>query len=289
MVQSGAQLRTITERTLVPWRVNADDKGLFTGYYEPEFAASRARGGDYQTPVYRRPASLITVDLGLFKDSLKGQTITGRVDKTKLVPFYDRAAVAQGVLDDSDALLWARDPVDVFFLEIQGSGRARLPDGSIVRLGYDAQNGLPYTAIGKQLKDSGEIVPPVTMPKIRAWLTAHPDRAQSVMNANRSVVFFKEQQGDGPKGAAGLPLTPGRSLAVDKTLWSYNLPLFLDTTDAADAPLQRLMVAQDTGGAITGAVRGDVFWGAGDEAAAQAGAMQQPGVLYVLLPRGVTP
>lgn len=288
-------LRAALAATLQPYRINADESGLFTGYYEPLLHASRTRSAAYNVPIYKRPDSLVAVDLGAFRDSLKGQTVVGRVVSGThghvLVPFYDRAAIANGSLTDADVLLWAADPVDVFFLEIQGSGRAQLPDGTLLRLGFDSQNGYPYTAIGKQLKDAGAIAPPVSMEKIRDYLDAHPGQRQAIMNGNQSYVFFKELRGDadGPNGAAGLPLTAGRSLAVDKTLYSYNQPLWLATTEADGRPLQRLMVAQDTGGAIKGAVRGDVFWGYGAEAARQAGSMQQPGALFLLLPKSVTP
>ncbi len=291
-----AALRDLIASMLKPYRLNPPDSGLFTGYYEPLLRASRTRDATYNVPIYKRPASLVEVDLGAFRDSLKGQKITGRLADGKhgktLLPFYDRAAIADGKLDSANVLLWAADPVDVFFLEVQGSGRAQLPDGTTIRLGFDAQNGYGYTAIGKVLKDHGEIAPPVSMEKIRAWLAAHPEQRQDILNTNQSYVFFRELTGskdDGPIGAANLPLTPQRSLAVDKALYSYNQPLWLETTTGDGVPLQRLMVAQDTGGAITGVVRGDVFWGFGDEAARQAGQMQQPGALYLLLPKSVTP
>ena len=290
-----AALRDLIASTLKPYRLNPNDSGLFTGYYEPLLRASRTRDATYAVPIYERPANLVEVDLGAFRDSLKGQKITGRLTDGKrgktLLPFYDRAAIADGKLGSDDVLLWAADPVDVFFLEVQGSGRAQLPDGTTIRLGFDAQNGYGYTAIGKVLKDRGEIAPPVSMDKIRAWLAAHPKQRQDILNTNQSYVFFRELPGNkddsGPIGAANLPLTPQRSLAVDKSLYSYNQPLWLATTTSDGQPLQRLMLVQDTGGAITGVVRGDVFWGFGDEAARQAGRMQQPGALYVLLPNNV--
>ena len=291
-----AALRQLITAQLLPYRINAGDSGLFTGYYEPLLRASRTRDATYTVPIYKRPASMVEVDLGAFRDSLKGQKIIGRIADSKrgktLLPFYDRAAIADGSLGNSDVLLWAADPVDVFFLEVQGSGRAQLPDGSLIRLGFDAQNGYGYTAIGKVLKDRGAIEPPVSMDKIRTWLAAHPDQMQDILNINQSYVFFREMPGtkdDGPLGAANLPLTPERSLAIDKTLYSYNQPFWLSTTTGDGAPYQRLMLAQDTGGAIKGTVRGDIFWGFGEEAARQAGQMQQPGALYVLLPKSVKP
>ena len=287
-------LATLAETDLQPYRIVAGDNyGLFTGYYEPLLHASRTRDAAHAAPIYARPADLIDVDLGAFKDSLKGQKISGKVKGTRLVPYDDRALIDRGTLDKrAGVLMWADNAVDPFFLEVQGSGRAQLTDGSVVALAYDGQNGQTYTSVGKVLKETGEIAPPVTMEKIRVWLAAHPGRAQAELEANKSYVFFKETKiadgaADGPKGAAGLPLTPEHSLAVDPVYYSYNLPLYLATTTPDGAALDRLAVAQDTGGAITGPIRADVFWGFGDRAAAMAGSMQQPGALYVLLPKPV--
>jgi len=186
------------------------------------------------------------------------------------------------------------DPVDAFFLEIQGSGSIELEGGGELRVGYGAQNGFPYVAIGRELVTRGALPKEkVSMQSIREWLEAHPDEAAEVMRKNASYVFFREQPGEGPLGSLGVPLTPGRSLAVDPLFVPLGVPLWLDSTlpaaaDGSERPLRRLVVAQDTGGAIRGPVRGDVFWGAGDKAADLAGRMRQPGRLWLLLPRTVT-
>lgn len=187
--------------------------------------------------------------------------------------------------------MWLADPIDAFFLQIQGSGRVRLPDGRIVRVSYAAQNGRPYVAIGRVLADEGQIpLDQVSLPSIRAWLVAHPERAAEVMNRNRSFVFFRELPGarpdQGPPGTEGAPLTPGRSAAVDRSVLPMQAPVFIDTTDPLDGTrLQRLLVAQDTGGAIKGAVRADIFFGWGADAEARAGHMRGRGSMVVLLPK----
>jgi membrane-bound lytic murein transglycosylase A len=263
--------------------------GLFTGYYTPELRGALQRGGAFQTPLYARPADKIDVDLGAFKADLKGQHITGKVHNNTLVPYDDRAAITQGALADrAQILVWIDDPIGAFFLEIQGSGRVRLTDGSLLPVGYDGANGRAYVAIGRVLADRGDLPRPVTMPAIRAWLAAHPARAQEIMNLNPSYVFFRRLPSDDAVGAEGVALTPTRSLAIDPDFLPLGVPVWLDTTDGQGAPLQRLMIAQDTGGAIKGPVRGDVFWGAGNEAEMQAGSMQSRGRIYILLPKTVT-
>lgn len=277
--QDDTEAREFLESWLQPYSV--EQKGLFTGYYEAELNGAWQQGGIYQTPLWQRPGDLIAVDLGAFKPELKGQRIAGKVVGQKLLPYDDRAAVARnGLAGRAEPLLWVDDPVQAFFLEIQGSGRVRFADGQVQRIGYDAQNGHAYVPIGRVLAEDGEIAKPVTMAKIRAWLAAHPERAQAMMNRNPSVVFFRKTD-DGPIGAQGVTLTPQRSLAVDPAFMPLGVPLWL----AADTLTPRLVVAQDTGGAIKGAVRGDLFCGAGPEAEAQAGALQAGGTYYVLLPR----
>jgi membrane-bound lytic murein transglycosylase A len=210
------------------------------------------------------------------------------------VPYWDRAAIGRGALDGQRlAILWTADPVDAFVLQIQGSGRVLLPDGQVVRVSYAGQNGRPYVPIGRVLADRGAIpLGEVTMPSIRAWLEAHPAEAAGVMDQNPSYVFFRELPGagpeDGPPGSLGAPLTPGRSIAVDRTFIPLGAPVWLDTTDpVTGAPLRRLMLAQDTGGAIKGPVRADIFWGWGAAAEDRAGRMKQPGTATVLLPRAL--
>ncbi len=285
------EARKFFETWFRPYAVNDRAKGLFTGYYEAELNGAWQRGGAFQTPLWQRPNDLVTVDLGDFKAELKGQKITGKVENHKLKPYDDRAAIAQGLLGNGRAqpLVWVDDPVGAFFLEIQGSGRIHMTDGSVVRVGYETQNGHPYTAIGKVLADEGMIERPVTMAKIRAWLKEHPDQAQTVMFKNASAVFFRRLDGEGPVGAQGVVLTPERSLAVDPSFVPLGAPMWLEPEQDGIAPSPRLVVAQDTGGAIKGPVRGDFFWGAGAKAEERAGAMQSRGIYYLLLPKTVNP
>jgi membrane-bound lytic murein transglycosylase A len=271
---------------------NGNPVGLYTGYYEPAVAGARTRGGVYQTPIYSRPPDLIQVDLGAFSDDLKGRSVTGRVSDGALVPYYDRAEIEQGALRSKRVeLLFLADPVDAFFLQIQGSGRVSLPGGQVVRVSYAGQNGRPYVPIGRVLLNRGQIpADQVSMQSIRAWLNAHPSEAAGVMDENPSYVFFREltniDPNEGPPGAEGVPLTPGRSIAVDRNFIPLGAPVWIDTTDPLDgSKLQRLMVAQDLGGAIRGPVRADLFFGWDPQAAERAGKMRQKGQEYVLLPK----
>ncbi len=296
-----AALRRVVERELQPVLAgnNGAAEGLFTGYFEASLNGSRSRGGRYTVPILGAPRDLVSVDLGEFRDSLKGQRIAGRVVDNRLRPYEDRAAIGRGALGDrAPVLLWADSEADAFFLHVQGSGRVTLPDGREVRLNYAAQNGHAYTAIGRTLIERGALTPEtVSMQTIRAWLAANPGEAASVMNSNPSYVFFREtaaRPDEGPQGAEGVPLTAGRSLAVDRAFLPLGLPVWLDATRPAadgsvDLPLRRLMVAQDTGGAIRGPVRGDVYWGHGPEAADIAGRMKHRGRYFLLLPRSVPP
>ena len=283
--------RAFFERWFAPHLAAAGraSEGLFTGYYEPELRGSRVRSDEYRVPIYRRPPDLVGVDLGRFRPSLRGRRIAGRVVDGRLQPYPSRADIGAGALGGRGLeLLWVDDAVDAFFLHVQGSGRVALAGGGVLRLGYAAVNGRPYRSIGAELIRRGAIArEDMSMQAIRSWLRAHPDRADALMNANPSFVFFRELEGDGPIGSQGVALTPGRSLAVDRRHVSLGLPVWLDATDPLDAgkPLRRLMIAQDTGGAIRGAVRGDVFWGHGAEAAARAGRMRHMGRYYLLLPR----
>jgi membrane-bound lytic murein transglycosylase A len=265
--------------------------GLFTGYYEAELRGSRARGGRFTTPVHARPADLVSVELGLFREPLRGQRIAGRVDNGRLLPYPTRAEILAGAIDGrAPVLVWVDDPVDLFFMHVQGSGAIALAEGGRMRLGWDGGNGQPYVAVGRVLVDRGALpLEAVSMQSIRAWLAAHPGEADALMNANPSYVFFREIAGDGPIGTQGVALTPGRSLAVDRRFVPMGVPIWLDAADPLDpaARLRRLMVAQDTGGAITGAVRGDVFWGAGPDAAERAGRMRSAGRWWVLVPAAI--
>jgi len=290
---SDKETRAFFEQEFQPYaaRQNGSKEGLFTGYYEAEINGDWQQGGKYQTALWARPDDLITVDLGDFKSGLKGQKIAGKIEGRKLRPYDSRASIMAGsLLHHAQPLLWTDDAIAAFFLEIQGSGRVRLTDGSTVRVGYEAQNGHTYIAIGRVLADEGQIEKPVTMAKIREWLRNNPGRAQEMMNRNPSVVFFRLIDGEGPVGAQGVVLTPRRSMAVDPSFVPLGVPLWLDVQENGGTPsLQRLVVAQDTGGAIKGGVRGDFFWGAGAEAEELAGAMQSRGTYYVLLPKSVTP
>lgn len=263
--------------------------GLFTGYYEPELAGRWAPEAEYQIPIYSRPEDLVSIDLGRHRAELAGTQLAGRVADNKLMPYYSRAEINGGALRGRELeVMWVADPVDAFFLHIQGSGRVRLPDGSTVRVGYAGRNGRRYTSIGRELVAMGAMpLEDVTAPAIRDWLRANPAAGTQLMNRNESYVFFRVIEGDGPLGAQGVPLTAGRSLAVDRAFLPLGAPVWLDTTDPLTdgAPLRRLLVTQDTGSAIKGPVRGDVFWGFGETAARRAGLMKQRGRYYILLPK----
>jgi membrane-bound lytic murein transglycosylase A len=289
-----AAARGFVERWLRPYRAANNDstQGLFTGYYEAELKGARAPDGRYTVPLYKTPGDLVQIDLGQFLDEMKGRTIAGRLDNGRLKPYADRAAIEAGSLKDKGLeLLWVDDPVDAFFLQVQGAGRVTLPDGGAVRVGYAAHNGHGFVAIGKLLVDSGKMQRErVSMQAIRDWLRANPDEARALMARNPRFIFFREmtqEAADGPLGAQGVALTAGRSLAVDRRYVPLGVPLWLDTTmpGSTDKKLRRLMVAQDTGGAIQGPVRGDFYWGSGEAALAEAGKMRSPGTYYLLLPR----
>ncbi|MEI6486448.1 MAG: murein transglycosylase A [Sphingomonadales bacterium] len=264
-----------------------DGAGFATGYYEPEIAASLTRQPGYEVPLYKRPADLIDVPLGEFAPSLKGRTIRGRVQGNRLVPYATRADIAAGALVGKQLeLAWAADPYEAFFLEIQGSGRLRLPDGRILRIGYDGQNGRDYVAIGRVLIAQGKLERgKAGMREIIDWLRANPGEAPAILNANPSKIFFRELKGDGPIGAMGVAVTPFVSVAADPAFLPLGAPILVDTMLTRDAaPFTRLMVAQDTGGAIKGANRIDLFLGPGAEAAAIAGAQSSPARILLLLP-----
>lgn len=284
-----AALRQWLREWFAPHAVLAEGapEGLFTGYYEVEMPAARQSDARYSAPLYGVPEDLVIADLGAFLPELDGRRIVGRVDGRRLVPYPARAEIAQGALDGrAPVLFWADDPVNVLLLHIQGSGRLRLPDGEVVRVGFAASNGRPFVGIGRVLLDEG-LIPPekANMPAIAQWLRANPDKATELIRRNPRYIFFRRIDGDGPIGAQGVPLTPRRSLAVDTSVIPLGAPLWLDTTDPDGRPLRRLMVAQDTGAAIKGAVRGDFFWGAGDEAFRMAGRMKSRGRYFLLLPR----
>lgn len=263
----------------------ADGKAFATGYYEPEIAGSRERRPGYDEPIFGRPTDLVDVDLGKFSDALKGKSIRGRVDGTNLVPYHDRTAIEQGALQGRAPIIaWAADPVELFFLQIQGSGRLRLPDGGVMRIGYSTQNGRDYTGIGKLMIDRGILQKGQgSMQGIMAWLRANPEQGRAIMRENKSYVFFRELTGAGPLGALGHPVTAQGSVAADPKFVPLGAPVFL-SMDRQEA--NGLWVAQDTGGAIKGSNRFDTFWGAGEDARATAGGMSARGTAWLLLPKG---
>ena len=288
-------IRTFFEAFFVPNQVfNPDgtDNGLITGYYEPLLHGARKRGGPYQTPLHRAPDDLLTVDLGSVYPELKNMRLRGKLVGNKVVPYPARAELTQASALAGSEIVWVDDPIDAFFLQVQGSGRVQIADSKeTVRIAYADQNGHPYRSIGRYLVDKGELtMDQASAQGIKAWLVANPKRQQELLNANPGYVFFKEEKltdpRKGPKGALGVPLTPQRSVAVDPNFIPLGAPVFLSTTQPGSAtPLQRMMVAQDTGGAIKNAVRADYFWGFGAEAGEKAGRMKQRGMLWVLLPK----
>lgn len=297
--RNGAAQRALIEGQLRPYRVvtrtvdrahTQQDQGLITGYYEPVLQGSRKRGGRYQTPLYAVPDDLVSVELGDLYPALQGERIRGRLQGKRVVPYPDRTQLADGKVLAGKELLWVDSAADAFFLQIQGSGRVRLDDGTTVRLAYADVNGHPYRAIGRYLVERGELtLEQVTAPVLRQWLVDHPERQTEVFNTNPSVVFFREEKivdaAAGPRGALGVPLTPGRSIAIDPRMLPLGAPFFLATTHpVTGALLQRLMLAQDTGGAIRGALRADLFWGLGPVAGDAAGRMRQDGALWLLWP-----
>ena len=295
-----AAARRFFEAWFQPWQVhdNGDPEGLFTGYYEPVLNGSRRASPRYPVPLHLAPADLSRIDLGRFDPELEGYAIYGRIAGDAFVPYYSRAEIERGALAGRQVeLLWVDDAIAKFFLQIQGSGQIRLDDGEVVRVGYASRNGHPYRAIGRDLIEIGALTPEeVSLQSIRAWLQAHPQDASAMMARNPSYIFFREHPelaaADGPLGTEGVPLTAGRSLAVDRRFLPLGVPLWLDTTapwPEGAAPLRRLMVAQDTGGAIKGVVRGDVYWGSGARAEAIAGPMRSPGRYAILLPRALVP
>lgn len=255
-----------------------------TGYYEPEIAASRVRQPGYDVPIYRRPADLIEVDLGLFSETLKGKKIRGRVDAMSFVPYYERAEIDAGALANKGLeIAWAAEPIEFFFLQIQGSGRLRLPDGSIMRIGYDGQNGRDYVGIGGMLRDRGLLQPgQASMQGVMSYLRGQPDGGHAIMDENKSFVFFRELTG-GAIGALGVEVAPRVTVAADPAFVPLGAPVVL-SVDRPEA--SGIWVAQDTGGAIKGPNRFDTFWGAGEDARTIAGGMSARGKAWLLLPIG---
>jgi membrane-bound lytic murein transglycosylase A len=281
------------EQNFVPHQViNADgsNNGLVTGYYEPLLYGSRTPSARYRYPLYTAPADLIEIDLSEVYPEFKNKRMRGRLIGNKIVPYHSRADIERDttVLKGRE-LVWVDDAVDVFFLHIQGSGRVQLEGGDTMRIGYADQNGHPFRSVARVLMERGELkLAQTSMQGIKAWARKHPDRVHAYLNENPSYIFFKELPRDltGPIGTLGVPLTAERSIAVDPRVIPLGVPVYLSTTyPSSQQPLNRIVLAQDTGGAINGGVRADFFWGFGDAAGNQAGVMKQRGKMWVLLPK----
>ena len=294
---STEQARHFFEKHFRVWRIRPSQggSGFMTGYFEPEFEGSPTRSEAFPTPLYDRPQDLVTRQPGEVWPGLDPQLSAARRTAKGLEPFPDRAAIDAGALDGQGLeILWLRDPVDRFVLQVQGSGRVRLPDGSVTRLVYSGRNGLPYTSLGRVLSQR-EAIPPeqMTMDRLVARLKADAGFARDLIRLNRSFVFFTRRDDlpaqAGPIGGAGLPLTPLRSIAIDRTLWPYGLPVWIDATipggQGGDEHLARLVIAQDTGSAILGPARLDLFVGSGAAAGHRAGLIRHPVSFIVFWPR----
>jgi membrane-bound lytic murein transglycosylase A len=286
--------RRFFESNFTPYQLlHADggNEGLITGYYEPQLRGSRRATSRYRFPLYGVPDDLLEVDLAEAYPELKGLRLRGRVDGRRVVPYYDRAQIGQGRAPLAGReIAWVEDPVELFFLQIQGSGRITLDSGETLRVGYADHNGFPYRSIGRHLVERGELpLEKASMQGIQAWARANPDKLTELLNHNARYVFFRELPAGlpGPIGSLGVPLTARRSVAVDPGVVPLGAPVYIATTwPLSSRPLNRLMLAQDTGNAIRGAVRADFFWGHGEEAAREAGRMKQPLKMWVLLPNG---
>ena len=291
-----AAARAFFESRFSAYRIVAPDgatEGLVTGYYEPILKARRARASGFRHPIYGVPDDLVVVDLADLHPELRNLRLRGRLQGQRLVPYYSRGEIESTPALPAKPLAWVADAVELFFLQIQGSGLVEFSPGERIRLGFAEQNGHPYRSLGRYLVVRGELkLEQASMQSIKAWGASNPDKLQEALNANPSYVFFRELPApsspqDGPPGALGAPLTPGYSAAIDPRYVPLGAPVFLATTyPLSSKPLERLVMAQDTGGAIRGAIRADFFWGTGDEAGAQAGRMRQQGKMWILWPKG---
>jgi membrane-bound lytic murein transglycosylase A len=295
--------RKFFEANFSPVRIDklGDTSGFLTGYYEPIIDGSRVPTGEFTAPLYRRPPNLVVSGQRKLGDNFpsKGAKVGRRVGRRKIVPYYDRGQIEDGALDGWHLeICWLRDPVDVLFAQIQGSARIRLEDGTILRVNYDAHNGWPYTPVGRVLIERNAIPKDqMSMARIRQWMEANPDQAKDVRRQNKSYVFFRVtglSTEDEAIGAEGVPLVPGRSIAVDHALHVYGMPFFIQAdlpivSDKSNTKFRRLMFAQDTGSAIVGPARADLYFGAGDEAARMAGRIKNPGDFVMLLPQALDP
>lgn len=297
-VDGKAGARAFFERHFQPYRiVPASGRGFLTGYFEPEIAGSLVETPEFSAPVYGRPPDLVTLMPGDDRAGLPADLAAAQRTPDGLKPYPVRAEIYAGLFRGQGLeQLWLRDEAEVFIVQVQGSARVRLPDGRRMRLSYSGRNGHPYTSIGRLLIEEGKIAQAeMSLSRLMGWLRANPGDARRVMEANRSYVFFARQVDTdpmrGPTGGAGVPLTPGRSLAVDRAIWPYGLPVFasaeIDTLEPASQSIRRLMIAQDTGSAIVGPARADYFWGSGEEAGRRAGLTRHGLNFTVLWPRAV--
>ncbi len=301
-ISDGARARAFFEAHFLPLRISrlGEDAGFVTGYYEPIIDGSRTKTDVYTVPVYRRPSNLFVRGFKQDSPSLpnKGQVFR-KIGRRKLVPYYDRAEIEDGAIAGRGLeICWLKNQTDLLFSQIQGSARVRLEDGSTIRINYDAHNGYPYTAVGRVLIDRG-IIPKeqMSMQKIREWMDQNPDGANDLRRANRAYVFFREVQlsdKDEAVGAQGVPLTPGRSIAVDKALHVYGTPFFIEgelpiESEQSKTPFRRLMVAQDTGSAIVGPARADIYYGAGADAGKVSGRFRNSMRFVILVPKSLDP
>lgn len=297
-------VRAFFEDHFIPYQVTAADgrdTGLVTGYYEPLLAGSRIRTPRFSVPLYAPPDDLLTIDLTELYPEFRDKRLRGRVVGQRVIPYWPRADIDAGRASVTGReLVYVEDPVEAFFLQIQGSGRIELEDGTVMRVGYADQNGHPYRAIGRVLADRGEIaLERSSMQNIREWGRRNPQKLPEILDANPSYVFFREVPPpiagtleaaiDGPIGSLGVPLLAGRAVAVDTRAIPLGAPVYLATSyPSTTRPLQRVVMAQDTGGAIRGAVRADFFWGFGNDAGREAGRMKQDGRIWLLWPKGAT-
>lgn len=289
------EMRTFVESNFVPYAVvgGKTREGLFTGYFEPIIRVSDRAGGSYSVPIHGLPSDHVTIHLKDFDPALAGRTLVGKLEGGRLRPYPERAVIdSRANLETDTILYWADDALDVFILQVQGSGIVELPDGRRQRIGFAGHNGYDYVSIGRWLIEQNELpVGAAGWQDIRDWMERNPRRISGLLALNRRYIFFRTIDGDGAQGAAGVALTPGHSIAVDSEFLPLNVPLWLDTVHPGpgNKRLQRLVLAQDVGNAIRGPVRGDLFWGVGAEALELAGRMKSPGTYYILLPIGVTP
>lgn len=289
--------RTFYEDRLTPFQVfnpDGSEHGVITGYYEPLLKGSRSKTARFRYPLYAAPDDMLEIDLGDAYPQLKGQRLRGRLSGKRVVPYYKRAEIDAGTNGfKGRELFWVESEVELFFLQIQGSGRIELADGRQIKVGYADQNGHPYVSIGKKLIEMGEMkLEDASMQGIKAWGGKNPNKLTALLELNPSYVFFRElpENLSAPLGALGVPLTNEYSIAIDPRSIPLGSPVFLATTRPNSAtPLNRLMLAQDTGGAIRGPVRADFFWGFGEKAGAEAGRMKQQGRMWVLFPKGGEP